>query len=63
MIPGVTFLTNSHGHLETHKSFFDSLLAEFPRRSVKGITNGILKAGGEIPLFVLKKKIVTHLKT
>lgn len=30
------FFDKSHGHLETHKSFFDSLLAEFPRRSVEG---------------------------
>lgn len=62
MIPGVTF-DKSHGHLETHKSFFDSLLAEFPRRSVEGYYKRNIEGWWGDSLFVLKKKIVTHLKT
>ncbi len=33
------FINMTHGHVNIHHSFFDSLLAEFPRRTIEGYTH------------------------
>ena len=53
----VNLSSNVHGHLNIYDSFFDTYLAEFPRRSVEGYAKrNILGWWGDSPLSFTKKR-------
>lgn len=56
------FFDRSHGHLKIHDSFFDSLIAEFPRRSVEGYYKRNIEGWWGESSFSLKTNYQTFLQ-